>query len=195
MSEISTYWAYFLFQLYISPFRSVGYSNFAIWILMFLIPRKPNCKCTFSLGQWDLIQLTPVIQSGPSVGLCCWGYKSRPALLISVEIWVHFGVMCNCALSTCGSAGCVSKADLPQSCAWDHITSSQTARSVKAKCYCWFRRQLLVLSAGYRKLKTASEKWVLNSCLSACSDMSRIVACLISLQRFFNLQVNWELFT
>lgn len=64
-----------MFQVFIFPFHIVCYSNFAICILIFLIPRKPNCKCSFPLDQCDLIQLTPVIQSGPSVGICCWGYK------------------------------------------------------------------------------------------------------------------------
>lgn len=53
-----------MFQLYIFPFHCVCYSNFGICILIFLIPRKPNCKCSFPLDQCDLIQLTPVISQG-----------------------------------------------------------------------------------------------------------------------------------
>lgn len=46
-----------------------------------------------------------------------------------------------------------------------------------------------MLSVGYRKIKTASQKWLLNSCVSAC-EVSRIAAGLINLWGFFNLKVN-----
>lgn len=65
-----------MFQLCIFPFHIVCYSNFAICILIFLIPRKPNCKCSFPLNQCDN-QADSCDQSGPSVGICCWGYKGR----------------------------------------------------------------------------------------------------------------------
>lgn len=47
-----------------------------------------------------------------------------------------------------------------------------------------------MLSVGSRKLKIASERWILNSSVSACCEMLRTVACHKLQEIFLNIKVN-----